>query len=263
LVETVTSREPPRRHKLAMLELRVAVAATHVDGVWDVDSAVGEHVDDAVRRWLVALGPQVYLTLGMLSGDKIAIRPDQLAGVLTAQRLRGSTGAYCHITAASGHDLRIVDYSYRSAHVSLAAGTSGGPDGFDWPASLAAVIDGLQGLEPVAHAAFVHYTAASSALGAHGHRRLYQIENRSPLGIGGERLLEETGLVDAQGIVFLPTALDPVPHGWTSRAFGHLWRLEAPDLDAWLAGSPSDDIINGGRAALAPLLHGRVPDGFG
>ena len=207
-----------------------------------------------MARWLIDVGPRPALEFHLFGGGDIRIRPERLDDALRAQRR--TDARHCRITAISGPLVRAVNFSYHSAHVSLVAGTTDRLD-FDWQTSLDTVLTGLRSLEPVTRSAFVRHTtsAAEAAFGAHAYRQLFKIASRQNMTIERERTLEQSGLVDAQGIVFLPASPDPLPAGWTGQPFGHLHRIDAPDPDAWLAAPPTDETIRAGRASLQSLLQ--------
>ena len=246
-------RGPARERRLALLELRIAVEAVLIDNVWDVRPSAVEMVNDLATSWLMDTGPQATFQLALANGEML-IRADQLPSTLREQRRLAHS---CRVTALAEHWVRTVNISYRSAHVSIVCGrdVAGGP--FDWKPPLDELISALAQLEPIARSAFVRHSTDPEALGrhAHGDRRLDKIANRRHVSAHAERALEESGLVDAHGIVFVAAEPDALPPGWTSRPFGHLRRIDAPNLAEWFAQAPSERTLQAGRAALKLLLQ--------
>lgn len=255
-VEPVDPIRPPAAQHLdgTFLELRIAVEAVLLGVEWDVSPAVGERIDDLASDWLLSVGSDVVVEFGLPAGGDLAIRPDQVRETLRAQRQFGGS---CTITAISGRQVRTLVHHYRSAHLSLIAGVRSGEEPFDYRPALDILTQALYQLAPDVRSAFIRYTSdpGQSCAYAHSHRQLFKIANRRHVQIEGERTLEEAGLTDAQGVAFLPSQPAALPPDWSHKPFAQLHRIQAPDLDAWLAQPPTPETLRTGRAALSTLLQ--------
>jgi len=262
MVEIVEPIRSPAEQQPAgtFLEMRIAVEAVLLGGEWDVSPAVGERIDDLASDWLLSVGPDLVVEFGLPAGGDLAIRADQVRETLRAQR---QFGGACTITAVSGRRVRALSYHYRSAHVSLIIGVRGGQEPFDYRPALDTLTQALDRLAPDVRSAFIRYTSdpGESCAYAHSRRELYKIANRRLAQIEGERSLEETGLTDAQGVAFLPLQSAALPPDWDRQPFAQLHRIQAPDLDAWLAQPPTTDTLQAGRTALHPLLQQTLGSG--
>jgi hypothetical protein len=241
------------REPAALLELRIALRAERPGYAWEVDPEVSEIADRAAVRWLLELGPSTSTFLRTPHDRRVPVSAGEEYATLHAER---DADFGVNLISVADRRLRIVAYDYVSAHLSLVSATHD-PTAFDVRAELAALIDHFTQIEPIVQSAFVRYDAnlklyCGGSFG--GWLRHDFIAQRGVSNIPLERLLEEDGIVDAQGIVFVPTVPPGIDPTWTQQPFGHLTQITAPNLDAWLGVDPTLATIEEGRKALAPLL---------
>ncbi len=122
-------------------------------------------------------------------------------------------------------------------------------DTFDWRAEWAVIEPLFRLLEPSTRTAIVCRAPSiyDSAAATHTRRTIRPAAHNTNVA----RALEQHGLVDADGRIFLTEPRRPINPRWTRSAYGHLTQVDAPDLDAWLSRAPSDDTLAAGRADLA------------
>ena len=254
VVEPIRSRADKCQPRGGFLELRVAVEATRPTRFWTIDPEIGHRVDDMAHEWLLGVGPAVTVEYELMANGPILIEPTSLRELLRIQR----QGAYSKISVVSAQQVRAISCHNLSAHVSLITGVRGDRTAdWDWPGALDTLTEVFGRLEPYARNAFIRYTdlPLGSCAIAHAGRGLHRIPNRRHLNSEDERQLEETGPVDAQGIHSLPRHPGDLPPGWTCQPFGHLYRVQAPNLQAWFAQPPTEDTLAAGRPALHTLLQ--------
>lgn len=240
--------------ELAYLELRLALIGESGPSFfgWKVDAQAQTSVDHIVIAWLRSFGGKSPLYLTPAAAPEVVVPPGRELENLTAQLERAG---FATLSAADGNQFRTARYWFETGHVSLVVGATE-PPGLDWERARAVLIDLLRNLEPFTQSAILRRDDNLGLAGpaAHAGRNLWRVPNRKSLNVGRERMLEERGLVDAQGEFFLSYSPPSLPSEWTQRPLGHLTQVTAPNIEDWLSQTPTEDTIVAGRRALAALL---------
>ena len=245
-----------------LLELRIALRGTGSPLRWVVDETTADRVDREASAWLASVGPGADIRLGLSGGGQTPIDATELDATLDAKR---AADWMASLTAASADRVRATSLSYWSAHVSFISGEQVvEAEPFRWTRHLEDLEHVLQALADLTRSAFVQFTAAPESTGSQAHfaRQIWKLPYRGALMAQNERSIEERGfLVDAQGLSYLDHRPERLPAGWTATPFGEqLFRVSAPDPDAWLREGPSQATLNMSRRDLASSLLGVAAD---
>lgn len=254
LLPVEPSRTPYQwRKPIALLEMRVALRGRKTPFQWELSSEATALVDDAGIAWLRGVGPQAEYGC-ILPGDRyVRVENDRLLETIQAQR---ANAPHAHFAAVLGKQFRWLSFWFPSNHVSFIAGTREA-DTFDWRPYLEMLLEQLHSIEDLTQQAVIHFGTSLGTICASSFvpRKIWLLPSRVDLNPEDERLIEETGLIDAEGLAYVRAPLPAeLPQGWSARPFGPLTEIRARDLDAWLAHHPDPATLERARHDLAPLL---------
>ena len=237
-------------------EIRAALHAG-VDGTnFRVSPETQSTAEAAALNWLWALSPVAQMFVTMFNGRSAPVAPGEEAAVLEAQR---ATAPMAVLTSMLGDRFHRIHFWFASAHLSLISGVTGerAVAAFDPQRAVDELTVHFRTLEPITQTAVVRIDTdiTQACNGVHAHIDLPFLTKRKIFTIQSERRLEDNGVVDAQGIVYVTDPPPGIAPTWEQRPFGHLIEITAPDLQAWFTNPRDTATIERGRAALAPLLR--------